>query len=49
MNTAHTPLPTGVSTENLVTLQSHILQQEHRHPEATGTSSWILAALSIPA
>ena len=49
MNTAHTLLSTGVSTENLVTLQSHILQQEHRHPEATGTFSWILSALSISA
>jgi fructose-1,6-bisphosphatase I len=33
----------------LMTLQGHILEQEHRHPEATGTLSWILSALSISA
>lgn len=31
----------------IVTLQSHILQQQHRFPEASGTLSWILSALSI--
>jgi fructose-1,6-bisphosphatase I len=33
----------------LVTLQSHILQQQSRFPEATGTLSWILSGLSISA
>jgi fructose-1,6-bisphosphatase I len=33
----------------LITLQSHILQQQARHPEATGDFSWILSALSISA
>jgi fructose-1,6-bisphosphatase I len=34
---------------HIVTLQSHILQQQQRYPEATGTLSWILSALSISA
>ncbi len=33
----------------IVTLQAHILQQQARFPEATGTLSWILSALSISA
>ncbi len=33
----------------IVTLQGHILQQQATHPEATGTLSWILSALSISA
>lgn len=33
----------------LVTLQGHILAQQARYPEATGTLSWILSALSISA
>jgi len=36
-----------MSAENLVTLRPHILRQEHRHPEATDTLSWLLSALSI--
>jgi len=35
--------------ENLVTLQSHILAEEQKHPGATGTLSWILSALSLSA
>jgi len=34
---------------DIVTLQAHILQQQARHPEATGQFSWILSALSISA
>jgi len=34
---------------NIVTLQSHILETESRQPNATGTLSWILSALSISA
>jgi fructose-1,6-bisphosphatase I len=45
-NPAHTGLP---GTKPLVTIQSHILQQQERHPEATGDLSWILSALSISA
>jgi fructose-1,6-bisphosphatase I len=33
----------------IVTIQSHILQQQSRYPEATGALSWILSALSISA
>lgn len=35
--------------DRFVTLQGHILQQQQHHPEATGTFSWILSALSISA
>lgn len=35
--------------ENLTTLQSHILAEEAKHPEATGQFSWILSALSLSA
>lgn len=35
--------------ENLVTLQSHILAEEQKHPGASGTFSWILSALSLSA
>jgi len=41
-----TPTP---SVHDLVTLQGHILSQQSRYPEATGTLSWILSALSISA
>ncbi|MBK7251300.1 MAG: class 1 fructose-bisphosphatase [Gammaproteobacteria bacterium] len=41
------PSPAAVSIEPIVTLQSHILQQQAVSPEATGTLSWILSALSI--
>ncbi len=36
-------------TRPLVTIQSHILQQQQSYPEATGDFSWILSALSISA
>jgi fructose-1,6-bisphosphatase I len=35
--------------DNLTTLQSHILAAEQAHPEATGTFTWILSALSLSA
>lgn len=49
--TPESAVPTAQFTarENLVTLQSHILAEESRHPGATGTFSWILSALSISA
>jgi fructose-1,6-bisphosphatase I len=33
----------------LVTIQSHILAQQEQFPEATGTLSWVLSAISISA
>jgi fructose-1,6-bisphosphatase I len=33
----------------ITTLQAHILEQQAHHPQATGTFSWILSALSISA
>jgi fructose-1,6-bisphosphatase I len=33
----------------IMTLQSHILEQQSHHPHATGTLSWILSAVSISA
>ncbi len=35
--------------DNLTTLQSHILSGEKKHPNATGSFSWILSALSLSA
>jgi len=37
------------NVREIITLQGHILQQQAHHPEATGTLSWILSALSISA
>jgi fructose-1,6-bisphosphatase I len=37
------------TTGNIVTLQSHILAQQVKNPQSTGTLSWILSALSISA
>ena len=37
------------SVTAITTLQSHILEQQSTHPEAGGTFSWILSALSISA
>jgi fructose-1,6-bisphosphatase I len=33
----------------IMTLQSHILEQQAKHPQASGTFSWILSAISISA
>jgi fructose-1,6-bisphosphatase I len=42
--------PTGpAGLKPLVTIQSHILAQQARFPEATGTLSWVLSAISISA
>lgn len=43
------PHPPVHDTREIITLQGHILQQQSRHPEATGTLSWILSAMSISA
>lgn len=37
------------STDNLITLQSHILAEQSRFPGSTGTFSWILSAMSLSA
>jgi fructose-1,6-bisphosphatase I len=37
------------SHTRMVTLQGHILEQQAHYPEASGTLSWILSALSISA
>ena len=37
------------TTREIVTLQSHILAQQTKNPQSTGTLSWILSALSISA
>ena len=44
-------IPAGhiTNVREITTLQGHILQQQTQHPEATGTLSWILSALSISA
>src|ERR1017187_6817026 len=39
----------NVESVRIMTLQSHILAEQSDHPEATGTLSWILSALSISA
>jgi fructose-1,6-bisphosphatase I len=41
--------PSGDEIGAIVTLQAHILEQQQHHPEASGTFSWILSALSISA
>jgi fructose-1,6-bisphosphatase I len=50
MNTAGN-IESGSARDNLriMTLQAHILEQQVHHPEARGTFSWILSALSISA
>jgi len=37
----------NVDTGNLLSLQSHILQEEARHPGASGDFSWIVSAISL--
>lgn len=37
------------SSDNLITLQSHILAEQAKHPGSTGTFSWILSAMSLSA
>ena len=39
----------GVVTDNLVSLQSFILEEEARYPGATGEFSWIISAVSLAA
>ena len=44
---ASRPNAISVTGDNLTSLQSHILQEETRHPDATGDLSWILSAISL--
>ena len=39
----------GAAADNLTTLETHILTEESRHPGASGTFSWILAAMTLSA
>ncbi|MEO7775446.1 MAG: class 1 fructose-bisphosphatase [Steroidobacteraceae bacterium] len=48
MHTA-TESKNSAGPRHIVTLQSHILQQQSRFPEASGAFSWILSAISISA
>ncbi len=48
MTAADSELVAGLHNP-IITLQGHILQQQAHYPEATGTLSWILSALSISA
>jgi fructose-1,6-bisphosphatase I len=50
MNSAGEPLTkSGRDELRIMTLQAHILEQQAHHPQAGGTFSWILSALSISA
>ncbi|MDZ4828928.1 MAG: class 1 fructose-bisphosphatase [Phycisphaerae bacterium] len=40
---------TAEPSENLTSLQSHILSEETKHPGATGEFSWIVSAISLAA
>jgi fructose-1,6-bisphosphatase I len=46
---AHLSLKTTRDDVRIMTLQAHILEQQVRYPQASGTFSWILSALSISA
>ncbi|MCP3906195.1 MAG: class 1 fructose-bisphosphatase [Planctomycetes bacterium] len=41
------PLQPRFTRDNLTTLQTHILAEEQRYPEATGDFSWILSSISL--
>ncbi len=41
------PMPRRYTRDNLMSLQSHILAEEAKHPGATGELSWILSAISL--
>ena len=49
MNTVKSAASSSAASRQIVTLQSHILQQQTLYPDATGTFSWILSAISISA
>src|SRR5229473_8459380 len=47
--TTKRPLKNTRDEVRIMTLQSHILGEQAKHPHASGTFSWILSALSISA
>jgi fructose-1,6-bisphosphatase I len=50
MNSAvNTPSKSAQDELRITTLQAHILEESVHHPQASGTFSWILSALSISA
>jgi len=50
MSKAASPAPrSGLVTDNLMSLQSFILEEEARYPGATGEFSWIISAISLAA
>lgn len=49
MSQAATVIDKNLGAPDIVTLQAHILQQQSRHPDASGQFSWILSALAISA
>lgn len=46
-SSAHTPAKSPLVTDNLRSLQSHILAEQSTHADATGDLSWILSAISL--
>ena len=49
MSTSRKSNPSGLEEIRIVTLQAHILSEQAKHENASGTFSWILSALSISA
>ncbi len=49
INEVTMPPPERQQIDKLTTLESHILAEEHRYPGATGSFSWILAAMTLSA
>ncbi len=49
MRNTREDLPAGREALRITTLQAHILEHQAKHPQASGTLSWILSALSISA
>ena len=47
MTTATAPSKPAFIPDNLRSLQTHILAEEQRHPNASGDFSWILSAISL--
>jgi len=43
----YSPIRPRYTRDNLTSLQSHILSEEQKHPQATGEFSWILSAISL--
>ena len=44
---AHTPELAKLIPENLTSLQTHVLAEEAKYPDATGDFSWIISAISL--